>query len=58
MPSANTFVWDFPWEGMIGVFNSLTGVVAAPVMIGVAVTLLFAAASFVVTMVKRGVGRR
>lgn len=53
MPTATSFNWTFPWQQMVGAFNSFIGMLSTPVALGVALILVFAVASFIVGLVQK-----
>lgn len=53
MPTATSFSWTFPWEQMVGAFNSFIGMLNTPVALGVALILVFAVSTFVVNLVQK-----
>ena len=57
MSTATAFTWNFPIGETMYVFNQFTTALAAPVAIGVGLSVLFAAAAFTVRLVRGGLGR-
>ena len=53
MPTATSFSWLFPWEQVVGGFNSFIHMLNTPLALSVALILVFAVATFIVSVVHK-----
>jgi len=52
MPTATAFAWVFPWEQLVGGFNSFIGMLNTPIALAMSLLLVFIVARFVIGAIR------